>query len=167
MINCIVAVDRNWGIGKNNGLLFNLKADMKFFREKTKNTIVCMGERTLLSFPNSAPLKNRANIVLCPDGHEYAGCICVHSLEQMITTVQVLSKVHDVFIIGGGMFYAAMLPYCDKVFVTKVAAEDADATVFFPNLDLDKSAFVLTTESEELEEDGLRFKFTTYDKIRD
>ncbi len=69
MINCIVAVDRNWGIGKKNGLLFNIKADMKYFRENTKNKIVLMGENTLLSFPGSKPLKNRVNVVLCPDGY--------------------------------------------------------------------------------------------------
>ena len=28
MINAIVCVDNNWGIGKKNGLLFNIKADM-------------------------------------------------------------------------------------------------------------------------------------------
>ena len=63
MINAIVCVDNNWAIGKNNGLLFNIKADMKYFRETTKNTVVCMGENTLLSLPGSKPLKNRVNVV--------------------------------------------------------------------------------------------------------
>ena len=34
MIRAIVAVDKEWGIGKKNDLLFHLKEDMKFFREK-------------------------------------------------------------------------------------------------------------------------------------
>ena len=78
MINCIVAVDRNWGIGKNNDLLFNLKEDMKFFREKTKDKIVFCGYNTLLSFPGSKPLKNRSTIVLCPKEIERDDCFCVH-----------------------------------------------------------------------------------------
>ena len=31
----IVAVDKCWGIGKNNDLLFSLPEDMKFFRQTT------------------------------------------------------------------------------------------------------------------------------------
>ena len=67
-MKAIVAVDKKWGIGKNNDLLFSLPEDMKFFREKTSGKTVCMGYNTLLSFPGSKPLKNRVNIVLAPDG---------------------------------------------------------------------------------------------------
>ena len=49
-MKAIVAVDKKWGIGKNNDLLFSLPEDMKFFREKTKDKTVCMGYNTLLSF---------------------------------------------------------------------------------------------------------------------
>ena len=92
MINCIVAVDRNWGIGKKNGLLFNIKADMKYFSEMTKNKVVLMGENTLLSFPGSKPLKNRLNVVLCQEGHEYEGCICLHSFEAMLNFAKIMAK---------------------------------------------------------------------------
>ena len=54
MINCIVAVDRNWGIGKNNDLLFNLKEDMKFFREKTKDKIIRVSTRMCLEYGYTA-----------------------------------------------------------------------------------------------------------------
>ena len=56
-MKAIVAVDKKWGIGKNNDLLFSLPEDMKFFREKTNGKTVCMGYNTLLSFPNSNRLK--------------------------------------------------------------------------------------------------------------
>ena len=39
-MNLIVAVDNNWGIGSNNGLLYSLKQDMAYFREKTMNKII-------------------------------------------------------------------------------------------------------------------------------
>ena len=61
-MNLIVVVDKNWGIGKNNGLLFSLKKDMKFFRETTTGKVVVMGANTFLSFPNGA-LPNRVNVV--------------------------------------------------------------------------------------------------------
>ena len=130
-MKAIVAVDKKWGIGKQNGLLFDIPEDMKFFRQKTAGKTVCMGYNTLLSFPNSKPLKNRVNIVLAPQDVERDDCIIVHTLEELSKE---LSKYQDVFVIGGAMFYKTMLPYCEEVFVTKVNA-DGGATVFYPNLD--------------------------------
>lgn len=67
-MRAIVVVDKNWGIGKNNDLLFSLPADMKHFRETTTGKVVVMGSNTLRSFPGGNPLKNRTNIVLWPGG---------------------------------------------------------------------------------------------------
>jgi len=164
MIKAIACVDKNFGLGKKNGLLFNLKADMKFFRETTDRNVVVFGENTFLSLPGQKALKNRVNIVLCPEGHEYEDCVCIHTLEDLIGTVRLISAVQDVFICGGGMLYKSMLPYCDEVLLTKVDAEDKEATVFFPNIDENKD-FELIYESETEEENGLKFKFCRYDKI--
>ena len=54
----IVNVSDNWAIGKNNGLLFHLSQDMKFFREHTTGNTIVMGRKTLESLPNSKPLPN-------------------------------------------------------------------------------------------------------------
>ena len=84
MIKAIVAVDKKWGVGKNNGLLFSIPEDMRFFRQKTSGKVVCMGYNTLLSFPDGKPLKNRTNIVLCSDGTPHVeGCIIVNTLSQL------------------------------------------------------------------------------------
>ena len=64
----IVAVDEKWGIGKNNDLLFDIKADMRHFVEHTRGKVVIMGSNTLRSLPGGMPLKNRVNIVLDPYG---------------------------------------------------------------------------------------------------
>ena len=63
-MNIIAAVDKNWAIGKNNELLVRIPMDQKFFRETTTGKVVVMGRKTLESFPNGLPLKNRTNIVL-------------------------------------------------------------------------------------------------------
>jgi dihydrofolate reductase len=154
----IVAVDKKWGIGKNNDLLFSLPEDMKFFREKTAGKTVCMGYNTLLSFPGSKPLKNRVNIVLAPEGVERDDCIVVHTLEELSKE---LSKYNsdDVFVIGGAMFYKTMVPYCDEFYITKVDA-DGEATVFYPNLD--EMGFEVTFVSEPIETNGYTIRFTTY-----
>ena len=156
-MKAIVAVDKKWGIGKNNDLLFSLPEDMKFFREKTSGKTVCMGYNTLLSFPGSKPLKNRVNIVLAPEGVERDDCIVVHTLEDLSKEV---NKYDDVFVIGGAMFYKTMVPYCEEVYVTKVDA-DGEATVFYPNLDeMDNYSEVYS--SEPIESNGYTIRFTTY-----
>lgn len=132
-MKAIVAVDKNWGIGKKNGLLFNLPEDMKFFRQKTTGKVVAMGNNTLRSFPNEKPLKNRVNVVLCPDAKDRDDCVMVRSLQEMRETLKKYPS-DDVFIIGGAMFYRTMLEFCDTAYVTKVDA-DGDAEVFFDNLD--------------------------------
>lgn len=171
MIIGIVAVDKNYGIGRTNKetdkgeLLFKLKKDMRFFQDLTTGAgFVVFGETTYLSLP-TRPLKDRVNIVLCPEGHEYEDCICFHDFNKLLTFVQTVAKRFDVCICGGGMLYRSMLPYYDKVFVTKVDA-DGDAEVFFPNLD-ERTDFQITNESETFEENGLSYKFVTYEKIKD
>ena len=160
MINAIVCVDNNWGIGKNNDLLFNLKEDMKFFREKTKDKIVFCGYNTLLSFPGSKPLKNRSTIVLCPKEIERDDCFCIHDFNEAIALIKELAKTQEVFVIGGAMLYKSMLHYYDRVYVTKVDAEDPEATAFFPNLD--KENFKVIEESEVKKENNFDFKFIIY-----
>ena len=66
-MNLIVAADKNWGIGKDNKLLVSIPSDMKFFRQETMGKVVVMGRKTLESFPNGLPLKNRTNVVLNSD----------------------------------------------------------------------------------------------------
>lgn len=132
-MNAIVVVDNEWGIGKNNDLLFSLPEDMKFFRAKTLGKVVVMGSNTLKSFPNGKPLKNRTNVVLFPGGEKREDCTVVDSLEELSDELKKYSD-DDVFVVGGAMMYKTMLPFCSRVFVTKVNALGG-ATVFFPNLD--------------------------------
>lgn len=165
MIKAIVCVSENWAIGRNNDLVFHLKKDMKFFIENTLNKVVVMGENTLLSLPGAKPLKNRVNIVLCPEGHEYEDCICFHELEPLLTYISILAKDHDIFVIGGGMMYRTMLPYCQEVLVTKVKEYIPDAQVFFPNLDINEDFEVIAT-SETFEENNKFFNFLTYEKVK-
>ena len=80
-MNLIAAADENWGIGKNGGLLAHISGDMKYFRETTKGKIVVMGRKTLESFPNGLPLKNRTNIVLTGNkDYNVKDAIIVHTV---------------------------------------------------------------------------------------
>ena len=161
MIISILNADIKWGIGKRNGLLFSLPLDMKFFKETTRGHVVCMGENTLLSFPNSKPLKNRTNIVLSQDeSHNYEGVINVHTFDDFLKETKKHSLEDDVYIIGGASIYRQTLPYVDKVLLTKVL-KDGGAEVFFPNLD-ENEDFVLVEEGPIIKDGDIDIRFTTY-----
>lgn len=161
MIISILNCDKNWGVGKRNGLLFELPMDMKFFRQTTLNHVVAMGENTLLSFPNSKPLKNRHHIVLSGDPtHNYDGVENVHTFLEFLKTIKEYSKKDDVYIIGGASIYRQTLPYVDKVYLTRVN-EDGGAEVYFVNLDNEPN-FVLESEGEELIDNNHPIRFCTY-----
>ena len=117
-----------------------------------------MGYNTLLSFPGGKPLKNRKNIVICPEGVERDDVVIVHTLDEMLKTIA--AEENDVYVIGGAYFYKSMLPFCDEVLVTKVDA-DGEAEVFFENLD-ERADFGLASESETFETNGYNIKFCVY-----
>lgn len=164
MIISILNCDKKYGVGKRNGLLFSLPLDMNFFRETTLGHVVCMGENTLLSFPNQKPLKGRTNVVLSQDPtHNYEGVINVHTFKDFLEKIKECEKNDTVFIIGGASIYRQTLPYVDKVYLTKVNA-DGEAEVFFVNLD-EHPDFKLIKESEPIMDGDLEIKFTVYQNM--
>lgn len=163
-MQAILHCDRCWGIGKRNDLMFRLPQDMKYFRKKTTGKVVVMGSNTLLSFPEGKPLKNRTNIVLWPGGDQNRAVqdnfTMVQSLDELFQTIAQYPS-EDVFVIGGAMMYHTLLPYCDKVYLTKVDA-DGGAEAFFDNLD-NLPNWKQTWESEPLEDNGYTIRFTLYE----
>ena len=158
----IVVVDKKWGIGKNNDLLFSLPEDMAFFRRETTGKVVVMGSNTLKSLPGGNPLKNRTNIVLWPGGEKRDDCIICESLDEILETLKGY-PTDDVYVMGGAMFYKTMLPYCDTAYVTKVDA-DGEAQVFFTDLDSHPD-WVLYEEGEPIQStSGNVIRFCTYKK---
>ena len=160
-MNLIAAVDKNWAIGKNNELLVSIPNDMKMFRQMTTGKVVVMGRKTLESFPNGLPLKNRVNIVLTKNqNYQVKGAIIVHSVEEVLEELKKYDS-EDVYVIGGEQIYRQMLPYCDTAHMTKIDhAYEADA--YFPNLD-EKEEWKITAISDEQYFD-LEYYFVKYEK---
>lgn len=161
-MNMIVAVDKNWAIGCDNKLLVSIPADMKFFRETTSGHVVVMGRKTLETFPNGLPLKNRTNIVLTANkDYNGKGAIVVHSMDELMEELKKYDG-DDIYVVGGGKIYEQMLPYCDTVHVTKIDhAYEADT--WFPNLDEDE-AWEVTADSEEQTYFDLEYCFLKYER---
>ena len=119
-MNLIAAVDQNWAIGNKNELLVRIPADQKFFRETTTGKVVVMGRKTLESFPNGLPLKNRTNIVLTHD-HTYKvpGAVVVHDMDELHEELKKYDS-EDIYVIGGETIYRQLLDECDVAHITKI-----------------------------------------------
>lgn len=146
-MNAIVAVDKNWAIGNKGKLLVSIPNDMKRFREITTGKVVVLGRKTMATFPNGMPLKNRTNIVLTTDKNYSAGdAIIVHSVDELLEELKNYNT-EDVYIIGGDSVYKQLLPHVDTCEVTKIRwAYESDA--FFPNLEKDEE-WEMAEESDE------------------
>lgn len=155
-MQAILSADQNWGIGKDGGLLVRVREDMKFFRETTRGHAVVMGRKTFESLPGALP--GRRNIVLS------RGDFCAPEAEVAADVPALFALLgeqkEDAFVIGGGEIYRLLLPYTNRIFVTKWdAAFDADT--FFPNLD-ESEEFFLAEQSPRQQSDGLGFCFCEY-----
>ena len=159
----IVAVDKNWGIGKDNKLLVSIPADMKFFQGETMGKVVVMGRKTLESFPGGRPLVGRTNIVLTRNTeYRVKGAQVVHSQEGLLKELEKYPP-EDVYVIGGDSVYEQLLPYCDTAHVTKIDfAYEADS--FFPDL-VQMEGWEMTEASEEQTYFDLEYTFVKYERV--
>ena len=163
-MNLIVAVDKNWAIGKENKLLVSIPQDMKFFRETTMGKVVVMGRKTLESFPGGQPLKKRTNIVITRDKkYSVKDAIVVHSVEEALEELKDYNS-EDIYVIGGESIYRQMLPHCHVAHVTKIDhAYEADT--YFPNLDEDEE-WAVTGVSDEQTYFNLEYEFVRYERVK-
>lgn len=162
-MNLIVAVDENWAIGNKNELLVSIPADHKFFRQETTGKVVVLGRKTLETFPQGLPLKNRTNIILSskPD-YRVKDAIVVHNLEELLAELKNYPD-KDIYIVGGESVYRQMLPYCNVAHVTKIdRAYAADA--YFPNLD-ELPEWKITADSDEQSYFDITYTFYKYERI--
>lgn len=162
-MNMILSVSLDWGIGKDNDLLFHVKEDMAFFRRTTMGKCVVMGRKTLESFPDAKPLPKRDNVVLThsPDYAPEGVTVC-HSVQEVLDYAA-RYDTDDVFIIGGAQIYELFMPYCKRIYLTKFkASKPCDR--YFVNLD-EKDDFkcIMTVPRED---NGLSYEFTLYERVK-
>ncbi|MCD4826197.1 MAG: dihydrofolate reductase [Acholeplasmataceae bacterium] len=155
MISMIWAMDENWLIGKDNLLPWHYPNDLKYFKNKTKDQSVLMGDLTyqsLKTYYKTKPLPFKkvyvANIL---DVH-YDDAIHVKDIFEFVKDLK-----EDIFVIGGRTIYKLMLPFSDRLYITYVLKAH-EGNVYFPTFDLSK--FRLTHKKME---DQLIF--STYERI--
>ncbi|HLN20452.1 MAG TPA: dihydrofolate reductase [Bacteroidales bacterium] len=127
MISIIVAIADDYGIGKNNELLWNIPEDLKRFKRLTTGKTVIMGKKTWESLPRK-PLPNRRNIVITDVPEEkIEGAVMAYSIDEACN----LCGEEENFIIGGGSIYRQFMPLADRLYITRVHST-SPADVYFP-----------------------------------
>ncbi len=161
-MNIIVAVDNNWAIGNKNKLLVSIPNDMKHFREETTGKVVVLGRKTLETFPQGQPLKNRTNIILSSNpNYKVKDAIVIHSLKDLLEELKKY-RDEDIYVIGGENIYKQLLPYCNVAHVTKIDRE-YEADTYFQNLDQDPQ-WRITAESDEQTYFDIAYTFLKYER---
>lgn len=175
MISAIVAVDENWGIGFNGELLEKIPEDMKYFKGLTTGHVVVMGSKTWDSLLKK-PLKDRLNVVISSKPREVLDDMSIRiDMEELL--VRILHMQQDAlinpaeeeewFIIGGGSIYQQLLPFCDRVYVTKIFKEHENVDTYFPNLDEPEewNTWKVVHQSKVYTYNDLMYQFWIYDRI--
>lgn len=159
----IAAVDKNWGIGKNNRLLVSIPEDMQLFRQETAGKAVIMGRKTFESLKDRSPLYGRENFVLTRNSSfDAKGAKVCSSVAEVLEAVSGFAD-EDIYVIGGGQVYEQFLPYCSEAHITKIDyAYDADT--FIPNLDI-SDEWKITAESEEKTYFDIVYEFVRYERV--
>ncbi|MED1715355.1 dihydrofolate reductase [Bacillus paralicheniformis] len=128
MISLITAMDRNRLIGKDNDLPWHLPQDLKYFKEVTKGHAVIMGRKTFESI--GKPLPHRENIIVTSNKElDIPNCQMMHSAEEAVRFAK--NKNEECFVIGGSTLYTEILPFADKLYVTKID-ETFEGDRYFP-----------------------------------
>ena len=140
-ISLIAAIGKNRELGKGNDLVFKIRQDMKYFKEKTMGHVVIMGRKTYESI--GRPLPNRTNIVITRNSqfmNQDSSLHVAHSIEEAMEIGreeesrlrQGSAEPGEIFVIGGAEIYKLAFPYANKLYLTIVNAQDLDADAYFP-----------------------------------
>lgn len=176
MLSLIVAVAQDNAIGRNNGLLWHISEDLKYFKATTTGHPVIMGRKTYESI--GRPLPGRRNIVVTkgvagPDGKTVANIPVPEIKNPQTTSFEISNNLDETvsaaknseeefFVMGGGMLYKQTFPNADKLYITEIYAAAEDADTFFPEINRDE--WVLESASERLTdaENGIDYRFVIY-----
>lgn len=183
VLNCIVAVCPDLGIGKSGNLPWHpirLSNEFKHFQKMTmtpshegKKNVVIMGRKTWFSIPaQNRPLKNRINVVLsrelkqAPPGAHYLASDFNEAL-GLLDTIDLAKEVDQIWIIGGSSIYREAMESSGKrrLFVTRIL-QQFESDTFLPDIDLTK--YRLLDEFPGVpgglqEENGIQYKFEVYE----
>jgi dihydrofolate reductase len=164
ILSFIVAVSDNNAIGKNNQLPWHLPADLKFFKKTTLGKPVIMGRKTYESL--GRPLPGRLNMILTSrqDLAVPEGVLLYDNINAAIERLQ-NEHTEEGFIIGGGKVFETTLPLVDRMYITRVHTNIADADAFFPSIDHTHWKIVWEEKHSADSQHKYDFSFQQYERV--
>ena len=161
-MNAIAVVDRNWALGRDGALLFNLPADMRRFKELTLGGVLIMGRRTTNSFPEGQFLPGRRNIVITRNRDLVPPEAETVPAPQDVMNLIANDDPDKIWVIGGGSVYAALLSSCSRTYLTRVdAIAEGEPDTYFPDLD-HLTGWEIESESKPIFENDVTYRFVQY-----
>ena len=187
----IVAIAKNYAIGKNNNMIWHLPADLKHFKKTTMGKPIIMGRKSYESL--GKPLPGRPNLVISrsfqnmPDSEASAlfndmeadfetpstnnpvpeGPFLYASIQDSIAAAKDMAEkmdIDEIFITGGGQIYKETLPDIERLYIT-VLDREYEADIFFPEFDWDEWNIVFEEKHEaDPEKDRPSFTFYTLER---
>ncbi|WP_027339272.1 dihydrofolate reductase [Halonatronum saccharophilum] len=161
-ISMIVATDKGGVIGKGNKMPWDIKGDLRYFKEVTTAHPIIMGRKTYQSIGKALP--GRKNFILTRDKSvEIEGCIVFNSLDEALDFIK--SVDDEVFIIGGAKIYSLFLPWANKLYITKIDHSFVGDT-FFPKVNWKDWEKVWEKEGEDAKEGAYNYKHYVYKRVK-
>ena len=158
----IVARGKNGVIGNKGDIPWRLPSDLKYFKENTLGHVCIVGRKTYETIKH---LKGRKFIVISRSGITRVedGIIYARDIDTALSMARInthLAGKDQIFVIGGAEIYKLANELTHKLLVTEVDIEsDGDAFYHIPE------GFELTKTGETLEENGITYRFTEYEKV--
>lgn len=129
-LSLIVAMDENRLIGSENGLPWQLPADLAFFKRTTMGKPIVMGRRTFDSIGRALP--GRRNIVVTRDPDFSAeDCEIARGVDEAIA---LCAEAEEIMLIGGSSLYRQTLHRADRLYVTRIH-HSFEGDTWFPDFD--------------------------------
>lgn len=161
MLSIIVAIANENVIGKDNQLIWYLPEDLKRFKEITSGHKIIMGRKTFESLGRVLP--NRKHIILCNDMEMDIDNENVEVLDDISKLDKYINSDEECFVIGGATIYKLLMPYANKMYITKIN-QDFKGDVWFPEIKEDTWKEISKERGIKNEENPYDYEYITYIK---
>ncbi|HEY8364496.1 MAG TPA: dihydrofolate reductase [Haloplasmataceae bacterium] len=149
MLSIVVAVDKNYLIGKDNQIPWHYTEDLKYFKNLTWGKKVVMGSNTyksILSYLHK-PLPNRESIVLTSKPEDYPNVQCFTSVEAFLDVYK--DYPEEIFIIGGKKVYEQFINIVKRLYITFIN-ESYEGDTYFPKFNMDDFQLISKKDIDKL-----------------
>ena len=159
-VSIIVAMAENSMIGRDGDLPWHISADLKRFKSLTMGHYIVMGRKTYESIGRLLPGRTTV-IITRQENYQVEGAVVVNSLAEAQTAV---ARDSEWFIIGGGQIYEMMLPFAEKLYITRVHTE-VEGDTRFPEVRWADWQLLTTEHHVADEKNNYDYSFELYKKV--